>query len=184
MHSFFASSLASPGLRSPWSTSSYAFPHVISRKQSQAQPQPQDGDAKVVVAEKVGAASSASPRPRESTLADPSPPGAEKDYAPKVRKIVDDIAALTLMEVADLNELLKVTHFKVMISFLIIVFLQKTLKIPDQTFMSTGNFAPAQAAAVSVSAQLTNFAVKIPSKAYEPISPTRSVPAYARKLLP
>lgn len=31
-----------------------------------------------------------------------------KTYSPKIQKIVDDISGLTLIEVADLNELLKV----------------------------------------------------------------------------
>ncbi|XP_055351254.1 39S ribosomal protein L12, mitochondrial-like [Paramacrobiotus metropolitanus] len=102
---------------------------TIVRHQSQAQLKPVDPDAKLKQEEK--------PKPApvakiaaEEPLAAPQAPGTERDYAPKIRKIVDDIAALSILEVADLNELLK-----------------KTLKIPDQAFMSAGGFAPAQAAA-------------------------------------
>ena len=51
-----------------------------------------------------------------------SPPtfeGEDKQYPAKIQKLVDEIAALTLVEVADLNELLK-----------------KTLKLPDVPAMS------------------------------------------------
>ena len=37
--------------------------------------------------------------------------GTDKVYAPKLQKIVDDISKLTLLEVADLNELLKVNRY-------------------------------------------------------------------------
>ena len=46
------------------------------------------------------------------TTAEAIPPpqaeGQPKEYSPKIKKMVDDIAALTLLEVADLNQLLKV----------------------------------------------------------------------------
>jgi len=45
--------------------------------------------------------------------------GDEKEYPPKIQKLVDEITELTLVEVADLNELLK-----------------KTLKLPDVPAMS------------------------------------------------
>ncbi|KAM8797074.1 large ribosomal subunit protein bL12m [Eudromia elegans] len=57
---------------------------------------------------------------------------AAKQYSPKVRQLVRDIAGLTLLEVADLNELLK-----------------ETLKIPDVAVMpagAAGAVQPAQAA--------------------------------------
>jgi hypothetical protein len=38
----------------------------------------------------------------------PSFEGESKKYAPKIQKLVDEISQLTLLEVADLNELLKV----------------------------------------------------------------------------
>lgn len=38
----------------------------------------------------------------------PLPNEPEKTYSPKIQKIVDDISQLTLIEVSDLNELLKV----------------------------------------------------------------------------
>lgn len=60
------------------------------------------------------------------------PPHAEgidhKSYAPKIQKLVQDISQLSLLEVADLNELLK-----------------KTLNIREAPMMSMGGFAPAPA---------------------------------------
>ncbi|UYV83734.1 MRPL12 [Cordylochernes scorpioides] len=50
-----------------------------------------------------------------------SMPGEAKSYHPKIQKIVDDIANLTLVEAADLNELL-----------------QKTLNIKDAPMMAMG----------------------------------------------
>lgn len=44
----------------------------------------------------------------ESTLAAPQPDDAVKEYPEKIKSIVDEISKLTLIEVADLNELLKV----------------------------------------------------------------------------
>jgi large subunit ribosomal protein L7/L12 len=45
-------------------------------------------------------------------LQDPQIHGTEKVYSPKIEKIVDDISQLTLIEVCDLNELLK-TRLKI-----------------------------------------------------------------------
>ncbi|CAE1326469.1 RP-L7 [Acanthosepion pharaonis] len=45
----------------------------------------------------------------EAPLAAPHIQGTEKIYAPKIQKLVDEIGTLTLLEVADLNELLKKT---------------------------------------------------------------------------
>ena len=36
--------------------------------------------------------------------------GTAKQYEPKVQQLVDEISSLTLIQVADLNELLKVKH--------------------------------------------------------------------------
>ncbi|XP_058964377.2 large ribosomal subunit protein bL12m-like [Pocillopora verrucosa] len=44
-----------------------------------------------------------------STLAAPSPDESPKEYSEKITNIVDEISKLTLIEVADLNELLKKT---------------------------------------------------------------------------
>ena len=44
----------------------------------------------------------------DSTLAQPRPDDAVKEYPDKIKSIVDEISKLTLIEVADLNELLKV----------------------------------------------------------------------------
>lgn len=44
----------------------------------------------------------------EAIAAAPPLDGAPKHYSPKVQQLVNDIASLTLIEVSDLNELLKV----------------------------------------------------------------------------
>lgn len=44
----------------------------------------------------------------DSTLAAPPPDDAVKEYPEKIKSIVGEISKLTLLEVADLNELLKV----------------------------------------------------------------------------
>ena len=44
------------------------------------------------------------------TLAAPSPDGQPKEYPQKIVNLVDNISQLTLLEVADLNELLKVMY--------------------------------------------------------------------------
>lgn len=41
-------------------------------------------------------------------IAAPPLDGAPKQYSPKIQQLVNDIASLTLLEVSDLNELLKV----------------------------------------------------------------------------
>lgn len=46
-----------------------------------------------------------------STLSAPQPDDSVKEYPEKIINIVDEISKLTLVEVADLNELLKVNHF-------------------------------------------------------------------------
>lgn len=45
----------------------------------------------------------------------PAPSESEKEYEPKIVKIVDEIAKLTLLEVTDLNECLKVILFNYLI---------------------------------------------------------------------
>ncbi|XP_050175573.1 39S ribosomal protein L12, mitochondrial [Myiozetetes cayanensis] len=70
------------------------------------------------------------PARRSEALAGAPLDTAAKEYSPKVRQLVRDIAGLTLLEVADLNALLK-----------------ETLKIPDVGVM------PAAAAASAVPAQ-------------------------------
>ena len=47
------------------------------------------------------------------TLAAPVPEGDSKEYPPKLHEIVNEISQLTLLEVADLNELLKVSALDV-----------------------------------------------------------------------
>ncbi|GAV07930.1 hypothetical protein RvY_17706 [Ramazzottius varieornatus] len=71
--------------------------------------------------------SQALPKETEDPFPPPQPSGAAKQHTSKITTLVNEISQLTLAEVADLTELLK-----------------KTLKIPDQAFMSA---APAAAAA-------------------------------------
>ncbi|CAL8073958.1 unnamed protein product [Orchesella dallaii] len=67
----------------------------------------------------------------EAPLPVTSPVGEAKVYEPKIVKLVEEISQLTLLQVADLNELLK-----------------KTLNIPDAPMMGAMAFAaPAAAAA-------------------------------------
>lgn len=49
-----------------------------------------------------------SPVRRSDAIAAPPLDGAPKQYSPKIQQLVNDIASLTLLEVSDLNELLKV----------------------------------------------------------------------------
>ncbi|NWS24789.1 DIC protein, partial [Polioptila caerulea] len=78
---------------------------------------------------------------------------AAKEYSPKVRQLVRDIAGLTLLEVADLNALLK-----------------ETLKIPDVGVIpaaATASLLPAQAApqeeeeVVPLKKEKTHFTVRL-----------------------
>ncbi|KAM9222075.1 large ribosomal subunit protein bL12m [Leptosomus discolor] len=78
---------------------------------------------------------------------------ASKEYSPKVRQLVRDIAGLTLLEVADLNALLK-----------------ETLKIPDVGVMpaaAAASLLPSQAAPqeeekeVSLKKEKTHFTVRL-----------------------
>lgn len=58
---------------------------------------------------------------------------APKEYPPKIQQLVQDIASLTLLEISDLNELLK-----------------KTLKIQDVGLMPMGGMMPGAAPAAAV----------------------------------
>ncbi|XP_054891061.1 39S ribosomal protein L12, mitochondrial isoform X2 [Poeciliopsis prolifica] len=85
-------------------------------------------------------------------LATPPLDGAPKEYSPKIQQLVSDIASLTLIEVSDLNELLK-----------------KTLNIQDVGMMPMGAMAasavPAAQATeeeeVPVKKEKTQFTVKL-----------------------
>lgn len=86
-------------------------------------------------------------------IATPSLDGAPKQYSPKIQQLVNDIASLTLIEVSDLNELLK-----------------KTLNIQDVGMMAMGavSAAPATPAAqaeeeeaVPAKKEKTHFTVKL-----------------------
>ncbi|KAM5135908.1 large ribosomal subunit protein bL12m [Mantella aurantiaca] len=90
---------------------------------------------------------------RNEALAAPDLDNAPKQYPPKIHQLVDQIASLTLLEVSDLNELLK-----------------KTLKIQDVGMMPMGAMmagaaaAPAQAAEeedAPVKKEKTHFTVKL-----------------------
>ncbi|XP_041633733.1 39S ribosomal protein L12, mitochondrial [Cheilinus undulatus] len=65
-----------------------------------------------------------SPASHSDTIATPPLDGAPKQYSPKIQQLVNDIASLTLLEVSDLNELLK-----------------KTLNIQDVGMMPMGTAA-------------------------------------------
>lgn len=86
----------------------------------------------------------------DAALATPPLDGAPKQYPPKIQQLVNDIASLTLLEVSDLNELLK-----------------KTLNIQDVGMMPMGAMtaaAPAQAAEeddIPVKKEKTVFTVKL-----------------------
>ncbi|CAN8002279.1 unnamed protein product [Ixodes hexagonus] len=83
-------------------------------------------------------------------LAQPSPHAEDRRYPEKISRIVDDISKLTLMEVADLNDLLK-----------------KTLNIQETPMMAGGWAAPAAATAqeeeegAGVAQVQTAFTVKL-----------------------
>ncbi|XP_069005063.1 large ribosomal subunit protein bL12m [Embiotoca jacksoni] len=84
-------------------------------------------------------------------IAAPALDGAPKRYSPKIQQLVGDIASLTLLEVSDLNELLK-----------------KTLNIQDVGMMPMGTMAasalPAQDAEeeeAPVKKEKTHFTVKL-----------------------
>ncbi|XP_050776026.1 39S ribosomal protein L12, mitochondrial [Gopherus flavomarginatus] len=62
---------------------------------------------------------------RTDALASAPLDNAPKEYSPKIQQLVQDIASLTLLEISDLNELLK-----------------KTLKIQDMGLMPMGGMMP------------------------------------------
>jgi large subunit ribosomal protein L7/L12 len=66
----------------------------------------------------------------EAPIQTSAPTGQDKTFDAKITKLVDEIAKLTLLEVADLNELLK-----------------KRLNIPDTPMMGPISFAAGPAAA-------------------------------------
>ncbi|XP_057236450.1 39S ribosomal protein L12, mitochondrial [Malurus melanocephalus] len=92
------------------------------------------------------------PARRSEALAGAPLDTAAKEYSPKVRQLVRDIAGLTLLEVADLNALLK-----------------ETLKIPDVGVMpaaAAASLLPAQAAPqeeeqVPLKKEKTHFTVRL-----------------------
>uniref|UniRef100_UPI003AAD4743 large ribosomal subunit protein bL12m isoform X2 n=1 Tax=Centroberyx gerrardi TaxID=166262 RepID=UPI003AAD4743 len=92
-----------------------------------------------------------SPASHSDAIATPPLDGAPKQYSPKIQQLVNDIASLTLLEVSDLNELLK-----------------KTLNIQDVGMMSMGAMATAVPAAQAteeeeapVKKEKTHFTVKL-----------------------
>nr|XP_057904165.1 39S ribosomal protein L12, mitochondrial [Doryrhamphus excisus]XP_057904166.1 39S ribosomal protein L12, mitochondrial [Doryrhamphus excisus] len=92
--------------------------------------------------------STASP---SEALATPPFDGSTKQYSPKIQQLVNDIASLTLLEVSDLNELLK-----------------KTLNIQDVGMMPMGAMAASAAPGAQavedeapVKKEQTHFTVKL-----------------------
>ncbi|XP_066531192.1 39S ribosomal protein L12, mitochondrial [Hoplias malabaricus] len=93
-----------------------------------------------------------SPASLTSAIATPPLDGAPKQYSPKIQQLVNDISSLTLLEVSDLNELLK-----------------KTLNIQDVGMVPTGAMAalPSAAApaaeedAAPAKKEKTHFTVKL-----------------------
>ncbi|KAK5856192.1 hypothetical protein PBY51_007803 [Eleginops maclovinus] len=92
-----------------------------------------------------------SPATHSETIAPPQLDGAPKAYSPKIQQLVNDISTLTLLEVSDLNELLK-----------------KTLNIQDVGMMPMGAMpasaisAPAaEEEEVPVKKEQTHFIVKL-----------------------
>ncbi|KAL7379313.1 hypothetical protein ABVT39_025962 [Epinephelus coioides] len=91
-----------------------------------------------------------SPATHSDAIATPPLDGAPKQYSPKIQQLVNDIASLTLLEVSDLNELLK-----------------KTLNIQDVGMMPMGAMASAVPATVReeeeapVKKEKTHFTVKL-----------------------
>ncbi|XP_077411588.1 large ribosomal subunit protein bL12m isoform X2 [Vanacampus margaritifer] len=88
---------------------------------------------------------------RSDALVTPSLDGAPKQYSPKIQQLVSDIASLTLLEVSDLNELLK-----------------KTLNIQDVGMMPMGAMAATAASEAQgveeeapVKKEKTHFTVKL-----------------------
>uniref|UniRef100_A0A8C8DKA2 Large ribosomal subunit protein bL12m n=1 Tax=Oryzias sinensis TaxID=183150 RepID=A0A8C8DKA2_9TELE len=83
------------------------------------------------------------------TIATPPLDGEPKQYSPKVQQLVNDIASLTLLEVSDLNELLK-----------------KTLNIQDVGMMPMGAMAASAMPAADeeeapAKKEKTHFTVKL-----------------------
>ncbi|XP_017557103.1 39S ribosomal protein L12, mitochondrial isoform X1 [Pygocentrus nattereri] len=94
-----------------------------------------------------------SPACLTDAIATPPLDGAPKQYSPKIQQLVNDIASLTLLEVSDLNELLK-----------------KTLNIQDVGIMPMGAMAAAPSAGAAPAAEedaapakkeKTHFTVKL-----------------------
>lgn len=93
-----------------------------------------------------------SPTSHSDAIATPPLDGAPKQYPPKIQQLVNDIASLTLLEVSDLNELLK-----------------KTLNIQDVGMMPMGAMAASAVPAAQVveeeeapvKKEKTHFTVKL-----------------------
>ncbi|MEQ2277127.1 Ribosomal protein [Xenotaenia resolanae] len=93
-----------------------------------------------------------SPTSHSDAIATPALDGAPKQYSPKIQQLVKDIASLNLLEVSDLNELLK-----------------KTLNIQDVGMMPMGAMAASAVPAAQateeeeapVKKEKTHFTVKL-----------------------
>uniref|UniRef100_A0A8D0KPQ2 Large ribosomal subunit protein bL12m n=1 Tax=Salvator merianae TaxID=96440 RepID=A0A8D0KPQ2_SALMN len=84
---------------------------------------------------------------QSEALASPPLDTAPKEYSPKIQQLVQDIANLTLLEISDLNELLK-----------------KTLKIQGTGLMPMAGMMPAAPAAAPAEEEEEEAAPKKPEK--------------------
>ncbi|XP_041501777.1 LOW QUALITY PROTEIN: 39S ribosomal protein L12, mitochondrial-like [Microtus oregoni] len=84
---------------------------------------------------------------RSEALAGAPLDNAPKEYPPKIQQLVQDIASLTLLEISDLNELLK-----------------KTLKIQDVGLMPMGGMMPGAVPAAAAAAPEVAEAEDIPKQ--------------------
>lgn len=97
----------------------------------------------------------------QSTIPSPSLEGQDKHYPDKIVRIVDEIAQLNLIEVSELNELLKIK-----------------LKIPDMPMMTSGvlsHAAPVAADEEELVREQTEFTVKLVK--FDPTSKVKVIKA-------
>ncbi|XP_075760303.1 large ribosomal subunit protein bL12m [Pelodiscus sinensis] len=92
--------------------------------------------------------------------------GAPKEYSPKVQQLVQDIASLTLLEISDLNELLK-----------------KTLKIQDMGLMPMGGMMPPTAMQSAAQVEEEEEVVKKPEKIHFTVKLTEAKAVEKVKLI-
>lgn len=86
------------------------------------------------------------------SLSYPPPANDDKTFPPKIQNLVNEISKLSLLEVVDLNDCLKV-RFNDATRFLLNLFIsvQKTLKIEAMPMAMAGGFAAPAAKSADVS---------------------------------